>query len=403
MLFNFAQFFRLTWAAMFQAEGTSSQLSPKRWRVLFWWYLLVPVHNLITQVCFGLDTLLYPAFRQQQVKAPIFIIGNFRSGSTLLQRLLARDSDNLTAMKLWEIYVAPSLTQRYFWLWVGRMDARWLGGRLAGQLTKINNRLLGKIQMHSVGLWHEDEDEGVMCQTWDTTFLMFPFAFMAQMPRYWRFDTDIPRKRQDKIMRFYKQVLQRHVWFHGGKRYVAKNPAFSVKIEALRRTFPDAQFIYLVRNPIDTVASKTTFFSYIWHYLGTPAERHPNKDFTLELIGHWYRYPLARLDAMPESQRRILPYEDLVDDLDGTIRDLYTFLGLDVHSEFEKAIRETVARQRDYESENRYSLADMGYTVAFLREHFADIFERFPFGENGRHIDVEPKLESELHLEVNLD
>lgn len=403
MLFNFSQFFRLTWAAFFQAQGTSSQLSPKRWRVLFWWYLLVPVHNLITQVCFGLDFLLYPAFARQPVEAPIFIIGNFRSGSTLLQRLLARDSENLTAMKLWEIYVAPSLTQRYFWLWVGRVDARWLGGRLAKRLEAINNRLLGKIQMHSVGLWHEDEDEGVMCQTWDTTFLMFPFAFMDRMPRYWQFDTEIPRSRQDKVMRFYKRVLQRHVWFHGGKRYVAKNPAFSVKVEALRRTFPDARFIYLARNPIDTVASKTTFFSYIWDYMGTPQEKYPNRSFTLDLIGHWYRYPLACLDAMPPEQRVILRYDDLVNDLEGTVRQVYQHLELAMRPGFEDAIRETVARQRDYESENRYSLAEMGYTVEYIREQFADIFARFNFGRNGRHVDVTPGEVPELHLEVSLD
>lgn len=396
MLFNFALFVKLTWMALTRANATPGRLNARRWRVLFWWYLLIPMHNLTTQLCLGLDYLLFPAFRKAVVKAPIFIIGNFRSGSTLLQRLLARDEENLTAMQLWEIYIAPSLTQRAFWVGLGRLDGRWLGGRLRRRLEQVNDRLLGGIQMHSVGLWEVDEDEGLMCHSWDTCFYMFPFPFVEALRPYWKFDTDLPRKRQEKVMRFYKGLLQRHVWFHGGKRYIAKNPAFCVKIEALRRTFPDAVFIYLARNPIDTVASKTTFFSYIWRVFGDPAEAYPNRDFTRALIGHWYRYPLSRLDEMPADQRILLRYDDLIGDLDGVVRKIYTQLGLRIDPLFDVVVAETVERQRNYESENRYSLAEMGYTVEELADDFDDIFRRFYFGLNGKPALEAPEMLGEL-------
>ncbi len=402
MLFNFSLFIRLTWAALTRAGETPGRLAGKRWRVLFWWYLLIPIHNLTTQLALGLDYVLFPAFRRQAVAAPIFIIGNFRSGSTLLQRLLARDEDNLTAMQLWEIYIAPSLTQRAFWRLLGRVDANVLGGRLRRKLEQVNDRLLGGIQMHSVGLWEVDEDEGLMCHSWDTCFYMFPFPFLEDLRPYWKFDTDLPLKRQEKVMRFYKGLLQRHVWAHGGKRYIAKNPAFCVKVEALRRTFPDAVFIYLARNPIDTIASKTTFFSYIWKVFGEPAEAFPNRDFTRALIGHWYRYPLERLDRMPEDGRIILRYDDLVSDLDGTVRKIYAQLGQTIDPDFDAVVAETVERQKNFESENRYSLAAMGYTETMIAEEFADIFERFGFGLNGKKAAVNGR-QPERELEVSLD
>ncbi|MBI3160733.1 MAG: sulfotransferase [Chloroflexi bacterium] len=400
MLFNFALFLRLSWAALFKSAHTPARLTPKRLRVLFWWYLLIPFHNLTTQLCFGLDYLLFPAFRRQAVTAPIFIIGNFRSGSTLLQRLLARDRENLTAMQLWEIYVAPSLSQRHFWLALGRLDARWLDGRLTERLKRANDRLLGSIQMHSVSLWEPDEDEGVMGQTWDTAFYLFPFPFFDVLPAYWRFDTDIPARRQRKILRFYRGILQRHVWFHGGKRYIAKNPAFCTKVEALRREFPDAVFIYLARNPIDTVASKMTFFSYIWRIFGEPEETYPHRDFSLGLIAHWYRYPLSRLDAMPPEQRIILRYDDLISDLGGTVRQVYERLGLPIAPGFHEIIDDTVARQRDYESVNRYSLAEMGLTVADIVAQFADIFDRFGFDRNGAAYAQEEPAAPQLAMEA---
>ncbi len=62
------------------------------------------------------------AIGQQEIEAPVFIIGNFRSGSTLLQRLLAKDEEHLTAMTTLEIYIAPSITQRVFWKAAGKVD-----------------------------------------------------------------------------------------------------------------------------------------------------------------------------------------------------------------------------------------------------------------------------------------
>ena len=59
-----------------------------------------------------LDPLFFPRLRRTRVKAPIVIVGNPRSGTTFLQRLMARDTANFSCLKMWEIFFAPSITSR---------------------------------------------------------------------------------------------------------------------------------------------------------------------------------------------------------------------------------------------------------------------------------------------------
>ncbi len=384
MRFNFRLFFKLTYHAFFKAAGTHGRLTNKRKTALFWWYLLIPLHNLLTWVALLLDEILFPRYRKQNVEAPIFIIGNFRSGSTLLQRLLARDREHMTAMKTWEIYLAPSILQRKFWRVVAKIDQKTFGGALLNRLTHRDNAWLGTIPMHKVGLQEVDEDEGILLHNWTSSFLMFVFPFIESMPPYLYFDTEMPEDEKHMAMEFYYRCVQKHVYDHGGKRYIAKNPAFSVKIDSLRQYFPDAKFIYLVRNPVDMLASKTSFFSYIWQYFGTPLERYPFKDLMLDFTRHWYLYSLERLAFLPESEYVILRYDSLVEQLDESIRMIYNRFNMPITPKFEKELVRAVKDADGYESKHKYSLLEMGYTPEQVYAQYKEVFERFGFDLNGK-------------------
>jgi hypothetical protein len=379
MTYNFRLFLRLTYRAFFNNENTYGRLTWKRFKALAIWYSIIPALNVYTHLCFWLDDILFPAYKDQAVEDPVFIIGNFRSGSTMLQRLMSEDSENFTAMKTYEIYTAPSITQRYVYKYGRRVDAVLFGGWLLKQVNKWNERRMQSIPMHPLDVWQVDEDEGLLFHNWSSTFLMFVFPFLDDLPRYYRFDTDVPEAERRQIMQFYKSCVQRHVYFHGGKRYIAKNPSFSVKVESLREYFPDAQFIYLARNPMDQVPSETSFLSFIWHYFNDPDEKYPFREFVYEMIGHWYRYPLNRLEGFPIGQRIILRYDDLVNNLGDTVRNIYSRFGLHISPGFHERIEAAEERSRGYTSSHSYSLEDMGYEEATTYSDFQDIFERFEF------------------------
>ena len=389
MKFNFKLFFKLTYHAVFHAKGTHGRLTPHRRKALFWWYVLIPPYNLISGICLLLDNIFFPRFRKQKVEAPIFIIGNFRSGSTLLQRLLAKEEDFLTAMKTWEIYLAPSLIQRKLFHLLARFDRRFLGGFLVGLLKKREAAWLTSITMHRVALWEVDEDEGALLHNWTSSFLMFIFPFMDVLPPYLDFDNEMPKEEKHMTMQYYYNLVQRHVYFHGGRRYLAKNPAFSAKIIALREYFPDAKFIYLVRNPVDMLASKTSFFTYIWRYFNDPLESYPFRNMLLELTRRWYLDSMNKLARLPISEYVILKYEDLMCDLDQNIRMLNHHFQIPMTPTFETQLAQAVKDAENFVSKHNYSLIEMGYSPQQVYNQYQEIFDRFNYDLNGKALMVE--------------
>lgn len=394
MKFNFRLFFKLTYRAFFKAAGTHGRHTPHRRKALFWWYVLIPIHNLFSGVCLTLDNVFFPDYRKQEVVAPIFIIGNFRSGSTLLQRLIAKDEEHVTAMKTWEIYLAPSIIQRRMLRFLARVDQFAFRGFFMRLLQDRNDAWLHSIKMHRVGLWEVDEDEGALIHNWTSSFLMFIFPFVDELPPYLNFDQEMPEKEKKSTMQFYYRLVQRHVYVHGGRRYLAKNPAFSAKILSLREYFPDAKFIYLVRNPVDMLASKTSFFNYVWRYFNDPLEPYPFRDLLLELTRRWYVDSLKNLELLPHSEYLILKYEDLVDDLDTITRTLYAHLQIPLTAKFEKQLAIAVYEAQTFVSKHHYSLTEMGYKPQQIFQQYKEIFDRFNYDLSGKALRVkgQPKL-----------
>src|SRR5690554_2985106 len=128
MPINLRLFFKLSFLQFFQSKQSQLKFSARRRAAMLLWYLVIPIHQLLTFICFHLDELFFPAYRQQEIKAPVFVVGNFRSGSTLLQRLLAKDSQ-FTSMNVAEIYIAPTIMQRKFWGLLDWLDRSLFGGR----------------------------------------------------------------------------------------------------------------------------------------------------------------------------------------------------------------------------------------------------------------------------------
>ncbi|MBN2044182.1 MAG: sulfotransferase [Anaerolineales bacterium] len=379
MRYNFRLFFKLLYWSLFKAKGTHARLTPKRIKSLIFWFIIIPVHNLFTWIGFGLDEIFFPGYRMQEVKAPIFIIGNFRSGSTLLQRLLVKDEEHLTAMRTIEIYIAPSITQRVFWKAAGNVDRVLFRGALNKLVHRIEAKNLNSIPMHRVALQEVDEDEGILLHNWTSSFLMFPFPFMDLLSPYLHFDGEVSEKEKRRAMIFYKKMVQKHVYYHGGKRYIAKNPAFSSKVLALREYFPDAKFIYLVRNPVDMLASKTSFFSFIWNYFNDTLEPYPFKEMLLELTYGWYADTLESLEGLANSEYLIMKYRQLVEHLDVSTRLIYKHFEIPMTPAFENKLAVAVEEARSYVSKHKYSLIRMGYQPEPVLSKFSDIFTRFDF------------------------
>lgn len=377
MSYNFHLFWRMFYRSFFAWRGTPARLTRKRFIFLILFYLVWPLGGLAHWFFFWLDDLLFPAYKNQPVEKPLFILGNFRSGSTFLHRLLSRDR-NFTSLTIWDIYLAPSVTQKKITQFVARLDNR-LGGHLHRLLFAFDRATLGKIRIHPISFFKPEEDENIHFQNWDGYFISYLFPFMDELPDYIHFDTALPPEHKRRIMRFYKSMLQRHLYASGAKYFVAKNPAFSPKIETLGKFFPDARIIYLVRNPLDMLPSTVSWINYARRQFTEPGDGYFYLDEILDLTQHWYRHPLRYLDAHPSPRHLILRYDELIQNPEGVIRGFYEQFGYPVQPTLDQIVNKAVEETLAFKSDHTYSYEEMGFTRQQIIELYADIFERFGF------------------------
>ena len=112
---------------------------------------------------------------------------------------------------------------------------------------------------------------------------------------------------------FYDTLFMRYATQHGKRRWGDKTPLHTWHIDGMRRLFPAAQFIAIVRHPCASIASNTNRF------------RDPFDRFCI----HYGRYTreVVRQAAHYPKRFSLLRYEDLVLRPEPTMRELLKRLG----------------------------------------------------------------------------
>ncbi|MBT3187769.1 MAG: sulfotransferase [Anaerolineae bacterium] len=378
MPYNLRLFWRMTYRSFIKTANTPGRLTKKRLIFLIIFYIVwIPV-TIFTWICLGLDDILFPAYKNHPVEKPLFILSNYRSGSTFLHRLLSHDQKNFTSMRTWDIYLTPSITQRKLVDLLKKIDSLF-GSPFYHLIKKIDQIGLQKVAIHPISFFEPEEDENILLHNWSSFLIIYLFPFLDELPPYQFFDRDLPADEKNRIMGFYKSMLQRHLYATGASYFVSKNPSFSAKISTLKEFFPDARIIYLVRNPLDMLPSTVSWLNYAWNIFGEPAEKYIYLDEICELSQHWYRYPLAYLDEHPSANHLILNYDKMIKHPKSIIRDFYVQFGYEHQIELDEAFTEGIKATEARRGEHDYSYEEMGYTRAGIIATFADIFERFGF------------------------
>jgi hypothetical protein len=366
--------------ALFNNRGTNHRLTTKRLGILILALAIYLPIEILVWIGMGLDELLYPAYREITLPNPVFIIGNPRSGTTFLQRLLAKDKVNFHCMRTWEIFLAPSIFMRKLVRLALRIG-RGIGVPVSRRIRKIEEIWRETDRVHRLKLRSPEEDEYLFIHNFSTMKIWSFAAMEAESVPYIYYDQEMPSRDKKRIMDYYQSCIQRHFYYHGGfkKFYLSKNPNFSPAIQTLLKRFPEGKFIYLVRNPFDAVPSHISLKDREWRMLGSPLGRYSCRDFIIKSSRHWYDYPLRVLKQLPENQVAIVKFDDLVGNAEATVQRVYQQLELSISADFKELLGVESKRARNHESEHHYSLFKMGIDPQQLQAEFAGVIKEFNF------------------------
>ena len=278
-LLRFYHFYLLNLAAEWKAHPKTFILSSYRITVLLLLLFLFPCFIIWNHLGFALDDIFYPKWRQQAIDNPIFIIGNARSGTTWLHRLLSQDASAFTSMKSWEILFAPSITWRRLFHLLFHIDYYWMYGAVWKGLSALEHRYLSHIKIHPIGLMQPEEDEWIMMHVFSCQLVLFFFplggAFLNELilfdmhPSNQEETLSLEMKRS--IFSYYRECIQRHLYYHTNHHhhdcnrvlFISKNPPFTLRLETLTNIFPDCRILCMVRDPVESIPSMVSYISQV--------------------------------------------------------------------------------------------------------------------------------------------
>ncbi len=177
--------------------------------------------------------VLSPWYRKIAIDRPIFIVGHYRSGTTVLGEIVTTHPKVGYFSYVTNIYyrapVLGYLITRLLWAF-GVLDSEPIP-------TLQNPRLLETTLSPSECEWVWSQSKSNL---WDPQV------------------TDLtagPDFSDPAFERYIESMIRRHLLIRHATRFENKNPVNGLRMGYLRKLFPDARFVFIVRHPVDTVLS----------------------------------------------------------------------------------------------------------------------------------------------------
>ncbi|TVR76722.1 MAG: sulfotransferase [Chitinophagaceae bacterium] len=177
---------------------------------------------------------------------PLFILGHWRSGTTLLHNLLTQDPDFGYVTTYQSVF--PNVTLSGKWLFKNFM-----------QLAMPDKRPADNVKLSADFPQEEEFALGNIHGLSYYNFWYFPDEARNYFSKYLTFE-DLNPAEKEYWKASYKQLVKTAILNTKRKNIVLKNPPNTGRIDTLLEIYPNAKFIHIMRNPVTVYLSTKRFF-----------------------------------------------------------------------------------------------------------------------------------------------
>jgi hypothetical protein len=277
---------------------------------------------------------------------PVFIVGHWRTGTTLLHELLACDPRHASPTT-YDCFVPHHFLLTRSWL-----------PSLLGWLTP--RRPMDRM---AAGWQRPQEDEFALCLLGQPS----PYERIAFPNRPGAGALDLRGLSRAELRRWkttFYRLVQTWTLANAGKRLTFKSPPHTCRIPALLELFPDARFVHIVRDPYAVYPSALHLWRamYTAHGLQPPAWE-GLQQFILDTFVQVHEHLEASKPLIPSGHFHELYYEALVRDPVGELEALYGALGLGLLGPARAAVEAYLASVKNYETGGHVLTRDERRTI----------------------------------------
>lgn len=271
---------------------------------------------------------------------PVFILGHWRSGTTFVHNVLSCDKHFGYCTTYQTVFPHFMMFGQGFF----KTFVRWI---MPSKRPTDNMELLpDQPQEEEFALQN-------MCPYNYYNFWIFPKRMKEYARRFLTFEEATEEEKKgfhaafDKLMRI-------ALWNTQGTQFLSKNPPHTARIREILAQYPNAKFIYLVRNPYTVFNSTHSFFTNTIKPLELHTISAEEMDQNiLDVYNLMYDRYLEDKHLIPEGNLIEVKFEDFEADALCMTEKIYKSLSLPGFEEARPAIEQYVGAKRGYKK-NKY-------------------------------------------------
>lgn len=307
--------------------------------------------------------------RAHQLSAPpIFLIGHWRSGTTHLHNLLSRDP-------------------QFGYIDFGQTAMPW---DMMGKKVELGRRLIDSVLPETRGYDNvklsldEPQEEEMALGNLNPIGYYNIYYFPQQTAELARKALFFEGATPEEIAAFesaYEFLVRKLGVVNQGKRLLFKNPPSTTRIPLIRRLFPDAKFVHIVRNPYPVYRSSIGKFPRLYNaFAWQDFDEVDTHGFTLDIYESLMGRYLRDRETISPGDLFETSYERITADPLGEVARIYDALGVGGKDSGLEHIGRYVETIKNYQpNEHRMS-----------RRHVEEIQERWRFSFDHWGYPIEP-------------
>ena len=296
---------------------------------------------------------------------PIFILGLPRTGTTLLQNLLACDA-NIRPLYYWEqAQVSSPPTPESI-----------LDNPIIHQAEKDVRRLKWVasdfISAHEVNPRGVEECNGLM----NREFVNILHFMFRNVPTYMDYLLNID---MSDMYRFHKIQLQYFGKNFTDKKWMLKAPAHLAFLPFLFKIYPDAIILHMHRDPIHSVPSMCSLAAISRSLMSNTVDVGLISKQWPELMQKIMKKSIHQRENLADKKIVDIQYQQLIEDPLRMVRDIYKIFEMDYSTEFENKMKLWLknSKKRRKKNPHVYSIEQFGLTKQQIQKMFSDYYDRY--------------------------
>lgn len=288
---------------------------------------------------------------------PVFILGHWRSGTTFVHNVLSCDKQFGYTTTYQTVFPNLMLWGQPFF-------------KKQTSLLMPDKRPTDNLELQ-VDL--PQEEEFALSNMMPYSFYNFWFfpKYTDEYRDKYLLMKGLTEKEKEAFKEAFLRLIKVSLWNTGGSRYLSKNPPHTGRIPLLLEMFPDAKFVYLVRNPYTVFESTRSFFTNTIQPL--KLERKTDAEIQQDIIRTYadlyYKYEEDK-KLIPEGNLIEVKFEDFEADALGMTRQIYEKLSLSGFDKALPAIEAYVDKKKGYKK-NKYKYEEETVRIVEQNWNFA--------------------------------